>query len=149
MSHIIVDDIYYFFELRFLEINYVFELRTESNIDFLERVRKFSVEWIQEGHIKGQNSHNVSATVTIKEDEWESTGKWMWENRNIFNGLSVLPYDGGTYVQAPFEDCTEEQYKEMFRKLKDIDLTDVLEYDDTTNLQGEIACGGGGSCEIK
>jgi ribonucleoside-diphosphate reductase alpha chain len=122
--------------------------RQESNIDFLERVRKFSVEWIQEGHIKGQNSHNVSATVTIKEDEWESTGKWMWENRNIFNGLSVLPYDGGTYVQAPFEDCTEEQYKELFRKLKDIDLTDVLEYDDTTNLQGEIACGGG-SCEIK
>ena len=122
--------------------------RQESNIDFLERVRKFSVEWIQEGHIKGQNSHNVSATVTIKEDEWESTGKWMWKNRNIFNGLSVLPYDGGTYVQAPFEDCTEEQYQELFSKLTNIDLRDVLEYDDDTNLQGEIACGGG-SCEIK
>ena len=56
------------------------------------------------GHRTGENTHNVSATISIKEDEWESVGRWMWENRHCYNGLSVLPFDGGTYTQAPFED---------------------------------------------
>jgi ribonucleoside-diphosphate reductase alpha chain len=72
----------------------------------------------------------------------------MWENRNTFNGISVLPYDGGTYIQAPFEDITEEQFNEMLAHLEQVDLSKVVEQDDNTTLNGEIACGGGG-CEIK
>ena len=58
----------------------------------------------------------------MKENEWESAGEWMWDNRECYNGLSVLPYDGGTYVQAPFEDCTEEVYNEMMKSLLDIEI---------------------------
>ncbi len=112
-----------------------------------ERVNKWNTEWVREGHINGRNTHNVSATVSIKEDEWDSVGEWMWKNRATFNGLSVLPYDGGTYQQAPFEEITEEKFNEMYEKLTDIDLTKVKEVDDNTDLKGELACAGG-SCEI-
>ena len=122
-------------------------LRHETAFDLLERVKKVSEEWIQGGHHKGSNSHNVSATITVKDDEWDETGKWMWENRGCYNGLSVLPHDGGTYVQAPFEDCDEETYEKMLALVKNVDLDLVIETEDETDLSGEIACGGG-SCEI-
>jgi len=121
--------------------------RHESAHDLLERIKKVSHEWVHAGHKKGSNGHNVSATVSIKDDEWDSVGEWMWENREYYNGLSVLPYDGGTYVQAPFEDCTKEEYERMLQLVKNVNLDLVNEADDQTDLSGEIACGGG-SCEI-
>jgi ribonucleoside-triphosphate reductase len=123
-------------------------LRTESSLQLLERVKKVSKEWIKTGHRTGANAHNVSATISLKEDEWEMAGKWMWENREYYNGLSVLPYDGGTYTQAPFEDCTKEKFEKSMSKLHHIDLSKVMEITDETNLSGELACAGG-ACEIK
>ena len=123
-------------------------LRTESPFQILDRVKRVSQEWIKPGHRTGSNSHNVSATISLKEDEWELAGEWMWNNRNFYNGLSVLPYDGGSYIQAPFEDITEERYYEMFEKLHSIDLSKVVETQDNTDLSGELACAGG-ACEIK
>ena len=122
-------------------------LRTESVFDLLNRIKRVSQEWIKPGNTKGMNSHNVSATVSIKEDEWELVGEWMWNNREHYNGLSVLPYDGGSYIQAPFEDCTEETYNEMVKSLAKVDLTQISETTDETDLKGELACAGG-SCEI-
>lgn len=122
--------------------------RSETAIDMLERVKKVSTEWVRTGHWKGQNTHNVSATVTIKEDEWAEVGEWMWENRSCYNGLSVLPHSDHTYIQAPFEDCDEATYNEMMKSLANIDLTNVVETQDNTDLQGELACAGG-ACEIK
>ena len=122
-------------------------LRTESPFDLLERVKKIAMEWVKPGHRKGSNSHNVSATISLKEDEWELAGEWMWNNRDHYNGLSVLPYNGGTYVQAPFEDITKDKYEEMIESLKSIDLTKVVEMEDNTDLSGELACAGG-ACEI-
>ena len=122
-------------------------LRTESPFDLLERVKKIATEWVRSGHRKGSNSHNVSATISLKENEWDPAGEWMWENRKFYNGLSVLPYDGGTYTQAPFEDITKEKYDEMLKSLTNIDLSKVVELDDNTNLTGELACAGG-QCEI-
>ena len=145
-------------------------LRTETAIDTLERVKKFSIEWIKPGHINGDNTHNVSATVSIdkhrlythgedeliqvdaqddlvdKIDEWEAVGEWMWDNREFYNGLSVLPYWGGTYSQAPFEDITEEEYNKRSDLLKDIDLTKVIELDDNVEFSQTNACAGG-ACE--
>ena len=159
--------------------------RFESPMNLLERVSKFNNEWVRAGHRDGQNTHNVSVTVSIKKEsekisrlddsgavmvdsnnnpimeerkdengntiykvnEWPVVGKWMWENRERFNGISVLPYDGGSYIQAPFEDCNKEKYEKMMELLRDIDLTKVVELSDTTNLSGEISCGGNG-CEI-
>jgi ribonucleotide reductase alpha subunit len=121
--------------------------RDESALDLLNRVKRFSVEWIQPGHIKGDNTHNVSATVSIKPNEWEEVGNWMWENRAVYNGISVLPHDGGTYIQAPFEDITEERYNELVQHLNKVDLSNIRETEDTTDLKGEVACAGG-ACEL-
>lgn len=118
-------------------------LRYESPIDFLERVKKFHTEWIKPGHVSGANTHNVSATISIADGQWEDVGNWMWQNRNSYNGLSVLPFDGGTYTQAPFEECSEETYNQMMKSLVDVDLSQVIELDDNTNLSGELACAGG------
>ena len=122
-------------------------LRTESPFQLLERIKKVATEWVMPGHRKGSNTHNVSATVSLKAEEWEDAGEWMWDNRKHYNGLSVLPYDGGTYTQAPFEDITEGEYLNMLQHLTDINLEDVLESEDNTDLSGELACAGG-SCEI-
>ncbi len=122
-------------------------LRDESPIQLLERIKRVHLEWVKPGHITGMNTHNVSATVSVKEDEWDEIGSWMWKNKDHYNGLSVLPYNGGTYIQAPFEDITIEKYDEMMKSLTNIDLTKVIELDDNTNLKGEAACAGG-ACEI-
>ncbi len=157
-------------------------LRFESPMDLLNRVHRFNTEWVKGGHRDGQNTHNVSVTVSIKKEaemvskldengnvyldsnnnpimesrrdengkivnkinEWPAVGKWMWENRESFNGISVLNYDGGSYIQAPFEDTNKETYEKMMDILSDIDLTKVVELVDNTNLSGEVACGADG-----
>ncbi len=121
--------------------------RTESAKELLERTKKFNLEWVKQGHRKGANTNNVSATISVKSDEWEQVGEWMWKNKDTFNGLAVLPYDNGSYTQAPFEDITEEKFLQMESHLNDIDLTKVIETSDETNLQDQAACAGG-KCEI-
>ena len=123
-------------------------LRTESPFQLLERVKKITQEWVRPGHRTGSNTHNVSATISLKPEDWELAGEWMWNNRDFYNGLSVLPYDNGSYTQAPFTDCTKEEFEKMFEKLHSIDLKNVVEMSDETDLSGELACAGG-ACEIK
>ena len=122
-------------------------LRTEHPIELLERVKFVSEMWVKPGHRDGKNTHNISATISIKEDEWDMIGDWMWENKEYYNGLSVLPYNGGTYVQAPFEDITKEEYYNMMETLQLVDIAKIEEDDDETDLSGELACAGG-ACEI-
>jgi ribonucleoside-diphosphate reductase alpha chain len=122
-------------------------LRTESAFDLLKRVKKVATEWVKPGHRKGSNTHNVSATISLKSDEWDKAGKWMWENRDCYNGLSVLPYDGGTYTQAPFEDITKKEFDKRVKSLNYINLSNIEETTDETDLSGELACAGG-VCEI-
>jgi ribonucleoside-diphosphate reductase alpha chain len=121
--------------------------RGESALDLLHRVSKVWKDWVKTGHRKGENKNNVSVTVSIKDGEWEEVGEWMWTNKENFTALSVLPHDGGSYVQAPFEDITKEKYEELVNSLHIIDLTQVVELEDVTNLAGEVACGAGG-CEV-
>jgi len=146
-------------------------IRTETALDTLERVKKVSMDWIKPGHIHGDNTHNVSATISIdknrmydvditdrdypdvllryivKKDEWEVVGEWMWDNKEFYNGLSCLPFDGGSYSQAPFENITEEEYNELLNKLTNVDLSQIIEEDDIINFNDSVACGGI-SCEI-
>lgn len=123
-------------------------LRTESYKDLLARVQRWNKEWVHTGHVSGANRHNVSCTISLKEDEFKECGEWMWENREDYTGISVLPYNGGTYQQAPFEDCSKEVFEEMYKHLESIDLSKVIEHDDQTDLKDQAACAGGGSCEI-
>jgi ribonucleoside-diphosphate reductase alpha chain len=122
-------------------------LRTESPISLLERVKLVSRQWVKPGHVTGRNTHNISATVSIRDNEWDEIGEWMWNNKEFYNGLSVLPYNGGTYVQAPFEDITEEKYNDMMKTLMLVDIASIEEDEDETDLTGELACAGG-ACEI-
>ncbi len=123
--------------------------RQESTLDLLERVKLISRDWVKNGHVKGQNTHNVSCTVSVRPDEWKIVGEWMWVNKEYYNGLSVLPYDGGSYKQTPFQDCTKEEYDELVTTLTDIKLENVIEVVDTTSFGTELACAGAEGCEIK
>ena len=122
-------------------------MRTESPFQLLERVKKVAQEWIKPGHRSGNNTHNVSATISLRDHEWDAAGEWMWKNKESYNGLSVLPYNGGTYTQAPFEDIDRDMYDKLMISLNNVDLTEIIETDDETDLKGELACAGG-SCEI-
>lgn len=121
----------------------------ETALDLLSRVKKFNLEWVQKGHRRGPNTNNVSATISCKPHEWRDVGEWMWANKNTFNGLSVLPYDGGTYKDAPFMPCSKEHYEELMDYINSnpIDLVKIVEEIDNTNLTGEVACAGG-NCEV-
>ena len=123
-------------------------LRTESALQLLKRVKLVTDEWVKPGFRKGQNTHNISATVSIKDAEWVDVGEWMWDNRNSYNGLSVLPFSDHTYKQAPFEDCSKETYEALMASLTNIDLTRVKEEEDNTDLKGEVACAGG-QCTVE
>jgi ribonucleoside-diphosphate reductase alpha chain len=122
--------------------------RTESFSHLLERVKKFNVEWVQAGHRSGANHHNVSCTISLKVGEWHKAGAWMWKNKDLYTGISVIPYDGGSYKQAPFEDCTKEKFDEMVKHLHAIDITKVKEVNDNTALTDQVACAGG-ACTIE
>jgi ribonucleoside-diphosphate reductase alpha chain len=116
-------------------------------MDLLHRLEKLHKEWIKPGHRTGRNTHNVSVTISLKPEEWPEVGEWAWTNRNNYTALSCLPYDNGSYVQAPFETITEEQFNEAVTKLHEIDLSKVIEQQDNTDQKGELACAGG-ACEI-
>jgi len=122
-------------------------LRTESPIQLLERVKWFNTNWIRQGHRTGMNTHNISATVSIREHEWDAVGNWLWTNKESYNGISVLPYDGGSYIQSPFETITKEEYERLMETLHEIDLKAVIEMDDNTEHSQEVACSGA-ACEI-
>lgn len=119
-------------------------LRTEHPLELLKRVKAYNLLWVKEGHVRGDNNNNVSVTVSLKDDEWEGVGEWMWDNRHTYNGISVLPYDGGSYIQAPFEDVSEERYNELIKYVHSIDLKNVIEYTDNTSLTDQAACAGDG-----
>ena len=121
--------------------------REETALELLDRVSHVYKNWVKPGHRNGHNINNVSTTVTIKEDEWEDVGKWMWANRENYTALSVIPFDGGTYVQPPFEEITKKRYDELTKSLHEVDLTKVIEIADGTALQDNLACFSGG-CEV-
>lgn len=121
--------------------------RSESALSLLNRTKRYNTNWVRNGHRRGDNTNNVSVTVSIRDNEWDEVGQWMWENKDTYNGISVLPYDGGTYKQTPFEDITEDEYNRLSQYLTDIDLSRAVETEDNTDLTGEAACAGG-ACEV-
>lgn len=119
-------------------------VRTETPLELLERVRIYNQDWVGEGHNYGDNRNNVSCTISLRDNEWTEVGEWMWENKDSYNGISVLPYDGGTYVQAPFEDTDEATYFRLIEMLKDINLKEIIEEQNNTTLVDELACAADG-----
>jgi ribonucleoside-diphosphate reductase alpha chain len=94
--------------------------------------------------------HKPSITVSVREDEWMAVGAWVWEHFDEVSGISFLPYSDHTYVQAPYQDATKEQYENMLSKMpKNIDWTNLSLYEteDTTTGTQALACVSG-ECEI-
>jgi ribonucleoside-diphosphate reductase alpha chain len=116
-------------------------------IKLLDRAMFLNRNWVAPGHFDGANKNNVSLTVSVKENEWEEVCKYMYEKRDIYTGISLLPYDGGTYQQAPFEDIDKDRYNELISKVGDVDVKQVLEAEDNTDRKGMLSCAGA-SCEI-
>jgi ribonucleoside-triphosphate reductase (thioredoxin) len=92
--------------------------------------------------------HKPSVTISVKEHEWMDVGAWVWKHFDELSGVSFLPWDGGTYRQAPYEECTKEQYEEMLSKMpKEIKWDDLVEVDDNVEGAQTLACVAG-HCEI-
>jgi ribonucleoside-diphosphate reductase alpha chain len=92
--------------------------------------------------------HKPSVTISVKEDEWMEVGAWVWEHFDEVTGVSFLPMDGGTYKQAPYEECTEEQYNQLKMLVPDaVDWSNFKEYDDNVEGAQMLSCTAGG-CSI-
>ena len=92
--------------------------------------------------------HKPSVTISVNEDEWPEVGAWCWQNFDDISGVSFLPYDGGTYKQAPYEECSKEEYLELLHKMpKNIDWDSLIEDDDNVEGAQTLACTAG-ACEI-
>lgn len=118
----------------------------ESADAMLNRVLFYNENWVKQGYRSGDNHHNVSCTINYKPEDIDSLRQRLWDSRYIYTGISLLPYDGGSYKQAPFEECSKEVFEEKSRLIKTINLAEVTEFEDTTKMMETIACGGG-SCE--
>ena len=94
--------------------------------------------------------HKPSITVSVKENEWMGVGNWVWDNFDTISGISFLPFSDHTYRQAPYQDCTENEYKELFKKIpQNVDWSELSKYEqqDYTVASQELACSADG-CEI-
>ncbi len=120
---------------------------SESAIDLFNRVKHYYNNWIIPGHRDGPNTHNVSCTINYKPEEVPELLSALWNDRNSYAGISLLPFSDAVYQQAPFEDCSKETFDKYEKLVKEIDLTKVMELEDKTNRSEQLACAGG-VCEL-
>lgn len=115
----------------------------ETSFDQMDRYLNIMNTWCR---YKG---HNQSATIYVKNDDWDKVGQWVWDNFDDIIGLSFLPYDGGKYQLAPYEEITQEQYEEEIKTFPNIDYTKLSDFEEYDMGEGsfEIACTGG-ACEL-
>lgn len=118
----------------------------ESATTLMDRSKHMARNWVAPGHIEGENAHNISMTVSFKPDEVESVKAWMWDNREYYNGISLLPYSDSSYQQMPFEEISSSQYRTLISKFPEISLSEVNYGKRDDDRQAEAACAGG-SCE--
>lgn len=121
-------------------------VRNESALNFLGRIKDLFSKWIVPGHVDGINYNNISATVSVKTDEWDEVRTWFWENRFDYNGIAIFPYSDSKYPHQPFTDSNFEEVNQLTKFLHKITLDSIKEEDDKTNLIKEVACAGG-ACE--
>jgi len=112
-----------------------------SEIQQLEWAKKLQLKWCE---------HSASATIYVKPENWLEVGSWVYNNWDYVNGLSFLPWDGGVYELAPYEEIDKDTYEKMLKAMPSIDYSQLSKYEKEDNTTGsrELACSGG-SCEIK
>ena len=110
-------------------------------IEQLEFWKLYQLHWCE---------HKPSVTITVKEEEWIEVGAWVYKNFDMISGISFLPHTDHSYQQAPYQDCTEAEYKEMLKKMPNgIDWNEMSKYEQEDHTRGsqEYACTGD-KCEI-
>ena len=100
-------------------------------------------------YAKSWCEHKPSCTISVKENEWPEVGAFVFDNFHSISGISFLPYSDHVYKQAPYQECTEKEYKELAKKIPTLNWTKLNEYEtiDYTTSSQEMACTGN-SCEI-
>lgn len=119
----------------------------ESAMDLFNRVKHYYNNWIVPGHREGLNTHNVSCTINYKPEEVEELREALWRDRESYAAVSLLPFSDAIYQQAPFEDTDKETFEKYNKMLKELDLSKVIEFDDTTSRTEMLACSNG-VCEF-
>jgi ribonucleoside-diphosphate reductase alpha chain len=112
-----------------------------SAIDHLNIWKVYKQHWTE---------HNPSVTINVKEDEWIEVANWVYENWEFVGGISFLPYDTGTYKQAPYQDCTVEEYDKanaIMPQVIDWSWLSDYEHEDTTTGSQTLSCTAG-NCEV-
>ena len=128
----------------------VFSFPMKAPKDAILRNDKTAIEQLEIWLIYQRHwcEHKPSVTISVKDEEWPEVGAWVWKHFDEISGVSFLPHSNHTYQQAPYEDCSEEQYKELLSKTPSrIDWADFLEVEDNTTGQQTLACTAG-TCEI-
>ena len=108
----------------------------------LELWQKYQTHWCE---------HKPSVTISVKEPEWMEVGNWVWDNFDSISGISFLPFSEHTYRQAPYQDCTKEEYEDALKLMpKNVDWSKLSEYEEKDFTAGaqELACAADGGCEV-
>ena len=119
----------------------------ETAIELLQRMKYLNKYWIKPGHVSGDNQHNISLTVSYKPEEIHNIKQWMWANRYSYSGISLLPFDNGTYTDAPYEEITKAEYDQLIAGLPNINL-DNIKYTTSDDERNQSSACEGGLCEL-
>jgi len=116
---------------------------SETALEMCNRYLRIMQSWC------GERGHNQSATIYVRDHEWEEVGQWVWDHFDEITGLAFLPHDGGSYKLAPYEEITEEQYEAAMALMPEVDFSLLTAYEEEDRGKGsqELACLSG-ACEI-
>jgi ribonucleoside-diphosphate reductase alpha chain len=131
--------------------NYVFSFPVKGPKDSVFRNDMSAMDQLEHWKFVAKHwcEHKPSITVYVREDEWMKVGAWVYDNFKWISGISFLPYDGGTYRQAPYQEITYEEYSELLKNMpKGVDFSDYTEAEDHTIGSQELACSSGQGCEL-
>jgi ribonucleoside-triphosphate reductase (thioredoxin) len=135
------------------EHTYVFSFPIKSPDNAIYRQDMTAIEqlelWLT--YQRAWSEHKPSITVSVKEHEWPEVGAWVWKHIGEMSGVSFLPFSEHVYQQAPYQDCTKEEYEALVAKMpKVVDWSKLSEYErvDTTTGTQELSCSAAGGCEL-
>jgi ribonucleoside-triphosphate reductase (thioredoxin) len=135
------------------EHTYVFSFPIKSPDNAIFRSQMTAIEqlklWLT--YQRHWSEHKPSVTISVKEHEWPEVGAWVYNNFDEISGISFLPHSDHVYAQAPYQDCTKEEYEALLAKMpKHIDWSELAKYEKKDNTIGsqELACSAAGGCEI-
>ena len=127
----------------------VFSFPIKAPVNSIMRNDKTALEQLENWLIYQRHwcEHKPSVTISVKDDEWMEVGAWVWNHFDELSGISFLPHSDHSYKQAPYQDCSKEEYEALKKITPEVDFAELVEVDDNTTGAQTLACTGG-SCEV-